>query len=224
MKAVDKVLAVARAEIGYLEKKSNSQLDDKTANAGYANWNKYARDLDQTDGYNGKKNGYEWCDIFVDWCFTQAFGHKLAWEMLGQPSHSAGAGCEFSAMYFKSKGRFYKTPQPGDQIFFQSGGTACHTGIVESVTASTVTTIEGNTSGASGVVANGGGVCRKTYAIGSGYIMGYGRPDWSKAADDDTPDFRKMLQERAGLADGTMDYLAAYRWGNDLIRKLATME
>lgn len=70
MTPVEKLLATARAEIGYIEKKSNAQLDDKTANAGDKNWNKYARDLDELGRvYNGKKNGYNWCDIFADWCF-----------------------------------------------------------------------------------------------------------------------------------------------------------
>ena len=42
---VDKVLSVAEAEVGYLEKKSNALLDDKTANAGYSNYTKYGRDM-----------------------------------------------------------------------------------------------------------------------------------------------------------------------------------
>lgn len=40
-----------------------------------------------------------------------------------------------------------------------------------------MTTIEGNTSGASGVISNGGGVCRKTYTIGK-TGMTFGRPKW----------------------------------------------
>lgn len=42
-----KVIAIAAAEIGYKEKKSYSQLDDKAANAGSGNYTKYARDFDQ---------------------------------------------------------------------------------------------------------------------------------------------------------------------------------
>ena len=37
MQAVEKLLAVARAEVGYLEKASNSNLNSKTGNAGYNN-------------------------------------------------------------------------------------------------------------------------------------------------------------------------------------------
>ena len=33
MKAVEKLINIARAEVGYLEKKSNKDLDSKTANA-----------------------------------------------------------------------------------------------------------------------------------------------------------------------------------------------
>ena len=77
MSAVERLLATARAEIGYLEKETNAQLDDKTANAGDNNWNKYARDLDALGiVYNFNKNGYAWCDIFTDWCFIHTFGLK----------------------------------------------------------------------------------------------------------------------------------------------------
>lgn len=64
MNNVEKVIAVAKAEVGYLEKRTNSQLDSKTANAGSANYTKYARDLDNIKGFfNGAKNGYkDFCD------------------------------------------------------------------------------------------------------------------------------------------------------------------
>ena len=38
------------------------------------------------------------------------------------------------------------------------------------------------------------------------------------------PDYRTQLQKRAGLLDPTLDYLAAYKYGDDLIRKLAMMK
>ena len=42
---VDKVLNIAEAEVGYLEKKTNADLDSKTKNAGYNNYTKYGRDM-----------------------------------------------------------------------------------------------------------------------------------------------------------------------------------
>ena len=181
-KYASKVILIATSQLGYLEKRSNYQLDDKTANAGSNNYTKFARDLDEIPGfYNGKKNGHPWCDVFVDWCFVQAFGVDGAKELLNQPSKSYGAGCSYSARYYKNKGQFYKRdPMPGDQIFFSN---YAHTGLVVDVDNEFVYTIEGNTSGASGVVANGGGVCRKKYELTFVKIDGYGRPDYDPEDD-----------------------------------------
>ena len=166
-----KVIAVAVEQIGYKEKKSNSQLDDKTANAGSANYTKYARDFDKKypNWYNGKKNGFAWCDMFVDWCFLTAFGYEKALALLCQPERSAGAGCTYSLRYFKNKGQFHtKDPQPGDQIFFGTSlDNSTHTGIAEPVDKKQVHTIEGNTSDQ---------VARRNYSLTNSRILGYGRP------------------------------------------------
>lgn len=185
----EKLIAVAQAEVGYLEKKTNSQLDDKTANAGDGNYTKYARDLDNIPGfYNGRKNGFDWCDVFVDWLFVKAFGVEAAKKLLCQPEKSLGAGCRFSANYYKEKGLFHtKDPKPGDQIFYWNSGKTdvAHTGIVYKVDNQYVYTVEGNTSSASGVVANGGGVAQKKYSLFYGRIYGYGRPDYSNVLYED---------------------------------------
>ena len=47
---VNRVLSVAEAEVGYLEKANNKNLDGKTENAGDKNYTKYARDLDAIPG------------------------------------------------------------------------------------------------------------------------------------------------------------------------------
>jgi len=187
MATIKDFINTALAEVGYLEKASNSNLDSKTGNAGSANYTKYARDFDQKypNFYNGRKNGYSWCDVFVDWCMVATFGVSEAMRLLCQPQKSMGAGCEYSAGYYKTHGRFYTTPQVGDQIFFKSASYAyAHTGIVVEVTASQIVTVEGNTSGASGVISNGGGVCKKTYSRNYANIVGYGRPVWTEAQQD----------------------------------------
>ena len=175
---VSKVLAVAVAEIGYKEKKSNSQLDDKTANAGSGNYTKYARDFDKKypNWYNGRKNGFAWCDMFVDWCFLTAYGYENALRLLCQPERSTGAGCKYSLRFYKKKGRFHtSSPKPGDQIFFGTSlDDVSHTGIVEKVTASKVHTIEGNTSNQ---------VARRSYALTNSRILGYGRPAYDAVAE-----------------------------------------
>ena len=173
------LIKIAEAEIGYLEKKSNSSLDSKTDNAGKNNWTKYARDLYKAGYYNGNKNGYAWCDVFVDWCFYQLCGKdaKKAEAMICQTG-DYGAGCTQSAQYYKNKGRLFSTPKPGDQIFFwnSSKSAVSHTGIVTAVDSTYVYTVEGNTSSDSGVVANGGAVEDKKYKLNYSRIRGYGRP------------------------------------------------
>ena len=171
-----KVIAVAVDQIGYKEKASNTSLGSKTANAGSANYTKYARDFDQKypKWYNGKKNGFAWCDMFVDWCFLTAFGYEKALALLCQPERSAGAGCTYSLRYFKNKDQFHtKDPQPGDQIFFGTSlDNSTHTGIVESVDKKQVHTIEGNTSNQ---------VARRNYSLTNSRILGYGRPAYDAA-------------------------------------------
>ena len=178
--AIAKLVDCAMSQVGYLEKRSNAQLDDKTANAGSANWNRYARDIDNKypNFYNGKKNGYSWCDIFVDWCFIECFGYEKALKMLYQPTKSAGAGCSYSAGFYRAHNAFYRQPQVGDQVFFGDYGNEGHTGIVIDVAGSVVTTVEGNTSGGYGVDSNGDGVYIKRYNINTQYIPGFGRPNW----------------------------------------------
>jgi hypothetical protein len=183
-----KLIKLAEAEVGYLEKKTNSNLDSKTGNSGYNNWTKYARDLNAAGYYNGNKNGYAWCDVFVDWLFLQLCdgdAKKAQWLICQTGDY--GASCTYSMQYYKNAGRFYKTPKVGDQIFFGSSTSASHTGIVYKVDGSKVYTIEGNTSSAAGVVANGGGVFKKSYSLNYTRIAGYGRPRYDEETTKTEP-------------------------------------
>lgn len=184
MSSAAKVLQIAQAELGYLEKATDEAkyLDSKTANAGYKNFTKYARDLDAIPHfYNGPKQGYAWCDVFVDWCFVQAFGVDEAKRLLNQPSDSTGAGCKYSKGFFKAISRLGSTPQVGAQVFFGED----HTGIVSWVSGKKFRSIEGNTNPDAGVVPNGGGVYEKEYTTKSTYTFGY--PDYTNTEDDTKP-------------------------------------
>ena len=203
--SASKVLKIALAEVGYLEKATNSNLDSKTGNAGYNNYTKYARDLYNAGYYNGNKNGFAWCDTFVDWCFYKAYG-KDEGQRIECQTGPYGAGCNMSAQYYKEQGRFDKTPKVGDQIFFyDASGVIGHTGLVYAVNSTTVYTVEGNTSGASGVVANGGGVCKKSYSRSYSRIAGYGHPLYPTDTQGYTPGWH---QDSKGwwYADSTTTY------------------
>lgn len=178
---VSKLLEIARAELGYKEKETNSQLDDKTANAGDGNWTKYARDLHSAGYYQAAKNGYAWCDMFVDWCFWKLGGSKEKGEWLECQTGLYGAGCEWSSDCYRRAGRFDKNPRPGDQIFFGKTDAEEHTGIVEKIENGMVHTIEGNASN----------MCKRcTYSLTSSKIVGYGHPRFdeeSEVEEEDKP-------------------------------------
>ena len=170
-KAAD-VIAIALGEVGYREKATNAYLDLATANAGVNNWTKYARDLWKAGYYNGNKNGYEWCDVFVDWVFYKAFG-KTEGQLVECQTGPLGAACPYSAGYYKAQGRYDGIPRAGDQAFFQSGGELVHTGIVAEVTDTQIVTVEGNSSNRVEI---------NTYGRSSAYIAGYGHPKYGETS------------------------------------------
>ena len=190
--SAEKVVQAALSQVGYLEKATDADLNSKTGNAGYNNWTKYG----QWYGLNG----YAWCDMFVSWCADQAGELSAVGRFAYCPSH---------VNFFKGRGEWFsrgaKTPRPGDIIFFQSGGEASHVGIVESVSGGCVNTIEGNTSSASGLVPNGGGVFRKTYYLTSSYILGYGRPDYSGGGETDSDGEKGVFPVAKTYQNGSTD-------------------
>ena len=149
-KEIEKVILIAKNEEGYLEKKSNNQLDNKTANAGSANYTKYWRDI--KPDYQGQP----WCAAFISWCFMKAFGLDNAKKLL---KHWPYVYCPTLGKLFARNAN----PKIGDVVIFYHNGTFTHTGLVTAVIGDRFYTIEGNTSGASGIIANGGGVCAKSY-------------------------------------------------------------
>lgn len=166
----DEVLRIAADEVGYVEKATNKDLDRKSANPGTGNWTKYARDLWAADPhfYQGPKNGYDWCAVFVDWCMYMAANQDAAKAQAAlYYTGPYGAGCTSSVKYYKQAGAWFSTPKAGDQIFFGSASAVRHTGLVEKVEGSKVHTIEGNSENM---------VRRKIYALTDCSILGYGRP------------------------------------------------
>lgn len=173
---VNKLLNVAFAEVGYMEKRSNKNLDSKTANAGSNNYTKYGRDMLKTVPEYGDCYGisYQWCDQFVDWCFVKAYGKAVAKKLLIDWS----AYTPTSAGYFKRAGRYNRTPSVGAVIFFHNSERICHTGIVYAFDSKYVYTVEGNTSNGTAVISNGGMVCKKSYLRSNSRIDGYGHPNY----------------------------------------------
>lgn len=164
--AIQKILLTARNEIGYLEKKSTSNLEDKTRNAGSGNYTKYWRDVDP------RYQGQPWCACFVSWVFLKTFGLSSAKKLL---KHWPYIYCPTLGSLFTKNAN----PKTGDIVLFYRSGTFAHTGIVTKVSGDRFWTIEGNASGASGITPNGGGVVEKTYLNSQLPGTKFCTPNWS---------------------------------------------
>ena len=118
-----------------------------------------------------------WCAIFVWDVFREAGG--------ADSIHPKTAFTPTLASWFRDRGQWSATPVPGALVFYDWPGDRMdriqHVGIVESVTASTITTIEGNTSNSNaGSQDDGDGVWRRTRPR-DGAIVGYGLPTYGLA-------------------------------------------
>lgn len=198
MAAIDKLIEIAKTEIGYLEKSSNSQLDDKTANAGTANYTKYWRDI------KPEYQGQPWCACFVTWCFVKAFGKDNAQKLL---KHYPYVYCPTMASLFTLNAN----PKMGDIVIFKHNGTFTHTGIVTGVNGDYFTTIEGNTNGGSTIIANGGGVCKKGYYNSNLPGTKFCTPDWSIVEESEGmtmaqyEELKQMIAEQKSKIDKLQD-------------------
>jgi hypothetical protein len=181
--AINKLIQVAEEEIGYLEKKSAAALDNKTANAGDNNYTKYWRDV--KPNYQGQP----WCAAFISWCFLLAFGLANAGKLL---KHWPYVYCPDLGNLFTR----YSNPEVGDIVIFYRNGKFVHTGLVIKVSGDYFETIEGNTSGASGIIPNGGGVCKKSYYNSNLPGTKFCRPDYNLLEIDDTSGNQKSLNKQ----------------------------
>jgi len=164
------VISTALSEVGYT--------------CGTNKHNKYAAYIDKNFPafYNGKKQGVDFCDIFVDYCVLyNARKSKDAEYVLCQPARSCGAGVGWSWKYYKAKKRTSSTAHYGDQLFLTKNGKSTglyHTGIVYKTDTKYVYFIAAN----EGAVKNGKKV-RKTkkhkYLKSNKKIYGYGRPRYA---------------------------------------------
>ena len=152
--AKNRLIAWAEAQIGTRE--------------GANNWNRYAKGMEKLYGWDVQNQ--PWCDVFVDAGFVECFGLELGMAMTYQFPGCAGAACRYSAQYYKNAGRWFPTPQPGDQIFLYVDGGINHTGIVTAVEGGRVTAVEGNSSDM---------VARRSYSLEDPKIAGFGRPNYA---------------------------------------------
>lgn len=172
-------IEIALSQDGYLEKKSNSQLTSKTANAGKNNYTRYEKEVFGS-------NGNYWCASFISWVF---------WMLCEKDKTKAKEICltltmgadTFRQAFIKAK-LYGSKPKLGALIFFS--GTrhagANHIAMVYKYDKKYVYTVEGNTSSDSGVVDNGGAVNCKKYLLTNSKILGYGYPKYDSDSSTST--------------------------------------
>ena len=155
----DKIVEIAEKEIGYIEKNSDKDLDDKTLNAGTKDYTKYGKWFGSNPG--------PWCCKFICWVYYKAGCLKLI-------KKTAGCGTELS--FFKNNKEFqprgYK-PEKADIIFinWDSKNSPDHVGIVKKVDNKYIYTIEGNRSNK---------VAEAKYLLTDTRIIGYGTPNFNE--------------------------------------------
>ena len=162
----DRFVEAAASQLGYKEGPGNNQT-------------KFGADIGA--------NFASWCASFVSWAAKEATKKNGKYDSDAMSKILRGSGtASTNELYnrFKNASAVSSTPQKGDIVLYKTGTyePKSHVGIVESYDGSTLTTIEGNTSG---VDVNGnktdGVVSRKSFTPSDSRwkaISGFGRPDW----------------------------------------------
>lgn len=193
MLEAEKLLDIARAEIGTKERPANSN------NVKYNTW---------YYGIAVSGSAYPWCMAFVQWCYDKA----------GYPLPIKTASCGSLLRWYKANDPecVVKEPEPGCLAIFDFTGkkTATdHIGIVEGAGKLTITTIDGNTGTTS--EATGGCVMRRTR--NKKYVTAYIKPrclwededmDVSKLTNEDCYEILLKANEYAAG-------LSVPQWGKD---------
>ncbi len=158
------IVAVAETQIGYQEGTDN---DTK-----YNRWN------GTISGYPVGGYGYPWCQCFVSWCANQA---DIDTDIIPKT-----AGTSTAQSFFMNQGVYHQSasnggsyvPQRGDIVFYGSGTSPSHVGIISSCDGDSISTIEGNYSD---------GVGTRTISLYNSYVIGFASPNYPPIPDPDPP-------------------------------------
>ncbi|MBQ3073080.1 MAG: CHAP domain-containing protein, partial [Ruminococcus sp.] len=181
------LIAVALSQLGYQEGAANGAFSGEVS--GGANYVEMSYNMgDLGLGYGG--SDYPWCASFVSWCLYQSRCTNHATYSSLCRNHSGDynyiwkeISCAMWVNQLKGAGYFSYSagmggsyvPKYGDLVFFKSSSSPSHIGICLYVKDGVLYTVEGNTSDASGLETNGGGVYFKSYSLSSSYLYGFGR-------------------------------------------------
>lgn len=182
----DKIIALARSQVGVKEQPANSNT--VKYNTAYY-------------GKTVKGSWYPWCCVFIWWLFNQLGASELFYG--GKKT----ASCTTLYNYYKKCGQVVSTPKPGDLVFFKlDKSTIQHIGLCVSSTATTITTIDGNTG--TGNDANGGAVMQRTRS--KSLVYGYARPAYAAETAASTVKDYSLVFDAAYYANRYADLKDAF--------------
>lgn len=174
--------------------------------------------IDLYNSYTPRARGYKvtYSDEYCDTTVSAAFIKLGAIGLIGGPE----CGVENHVQLFKKAGIWQEDgtikPEPGYIIVYNwddstqpNDGAADHIGIVESVSSTSFTTIEGN--------MNGGIVGRRTIKVGYGYIRGYAIPRYAKSGSGGNNAGNSSSRKKSVLE--VAQEAIAGKWGNGEERK-----
>ena len=210
---VTDLIAVALSQLGYMESDSEDDFSGETA--GSDNYTEFNYNMGDFGVGYGSSN-YDWCASFVSFCLLQSRSTTQSsmsdWcrnHVADQNSNKYDpnyadyvwreVGCQRWADNLISAGYYEKSmanggtyvPKSGDLIFYRwsPNKSIGHIGIVVYSDGERVYTVEGNTSGGSTMVSNGGGVYFKSYELDYSCIDGYGALPYASNEDVEKIDY-----------------------------------
>jgi hypothetical protein len=199
----DKLLALARSYLGVTEQPPGS--NQVIFNTAY-----YGRPV--------SGSAYPWCCVFLWYLFREAGATQLFF------GGGKTASCTTLYQYYKGQKQTVPVRQakPGDLVFFvfdgNNKGIMNHVGICESMEGEYITTIDGNTGTTD--EANGGAVMRRRRSIR--FVGGVARPRYEKEERNMTvAQAKEIVKKKAKLSEATIEFLYNYRYGDELLMKLA---
>lgn len=201
------IIDIAKKEIGTKESPPDSN------NVKYNTW---------FYGHPVSGSQYPWCATFISWLYKAEQGLC-----------KKTASCVDMLDWFEKRGQVVKNPQAGDIVFFKystNNRRTNHVGLVVSVSANCINTIEGNTS-AKGSQDNGGMVMQKNRYSN---IVAYARPKYQEGTLTNISD-HKPLEEiakeviqgkwgsgndrRQRLSNAGYDYREVQKLVNEMLRR-----
>lgn len=166
MGTVEKIISLAKGEVGYHESRSGGS---------WTNHEKYAAQVPGMAWVS--TDGQPWCAVFNCWLDIKA-------GLKGNEDFPLTASCDIAGNWFKSHKRWSAYPAVGAWVLFGTSSDLSHTGRVVAYDDNYIWTVEGNTNDSG--AREGDGVYAKKHARHETRIQGYGYPKFPegiKSAD-----------------------------------------